>query len=154
MISGKFEFTIDPFKQTEHLKKGLRNKYIRIALNKASGKIKDAVIAIAPSNTGALKKSFRIKVKNYKNRDIWVAIVGPKSDYTKKKGKYKRGPNKGNPKIKRPSAYAHLLERGTKHMPKRPFLNPALQENKSLFLETLRSKIKEQVQASLPNSKA
>lgn len=136
---AKFEITLDPIRQTDKLKAGLRNKVLRIALNKAASRVKAAVISNAPQRTGSLKKSIRIKVKNYRAKDVWVAIVGASS-------KYKRNVKK---KQIRPVFYAKLVETGTRHSPAQPYLKPALQATKQQYIETLRQSIEDQVKQIL-----
>jgi HK97 gp10 family phage protein len=141
-VIAKFEFSIDPIKQADKLKAGLRNKVLRIALNKAASRVKAAVISKAPQRTGSLKKAIRIKVKNYKARNLWVAIVGASS-------KYKRNVKK---KQIRPVYYAKLVETGTRHSPAQPYLKPALHATKQQYLETLRQSIEDQVKQILSQS--
>ena len=149
-MSADFKWEIAPIKTADQLSKGLRNKAIRIAMNKASAVVKNAVIAKVPVRYGYLKKSIKIKLKNYKNSAVWVSVVGPKSDFKRNKGKRKRGPKKGQPITHRPSNYAKLLEKGTKHAKAHPFLKPALDATKGQFMDTLRQKIEEQVNQLLP----
>ena len=144
------KWKIDPVKEAEKLEKGVRNKVMRIALNKASAVVKAAVVSNAPSRYGYLKKSIRIKVKNYKGKAVWVSVIGPKSDFKKSKGKRKRGPKKGEPIQHRPSNYARLVEKGTKTAKAQPFLKPALKQTASKFQQLLRSSVKEQLGALLP----
>lgn len=138
-MDARFEFTLDPLKEANRLKKGMRNTVIRKSLNKAAAVVKAQVEARAPRRHGYLAKSFRIRLKNYKNSDKWVAIIGPKSSLTRKR--------KG--KVIRPSNYARLVEEGTQFAKARPYLRPALAVTKAQFLETLRAKIKQEVEAAL-----
>jgi HK97 gp10 family phage protein len=140
----KAEFKLD-LSTLDDLKKGMSNKIMRIALMKAAGTVKEAVISNSPAGTGALKKSIKIRVRNYNNSSVWVAVVGPKSSYTKAKGKIKRGPHKGEPRIYRPAKYAQLLEHGTKHAGARPFLGPAMTSSKEAFATIFLDKVKSQV---------
>ena len=149
-MSASVTWTIDPVKEADKLTKGLKNKVLRIAMNKASATVKAAVVSNAPSRFGYLKKSIRIKVKNYKGGSVWIAVVGPKSDFKKNKGKYKTGEKKGTPIVHRPSNYARLLEKGTSKMKARPFLKPALQATQSTYMKVLQASIKQQVEALLP----
>ena len=148
MVRARVVFTLDPVQVAAGLTKGLRNKAMRIALNKAAGVVKGAIHP--PKRYGYLLQSLRIKTKNYKGSDVWVAIVGPKSNYTRKRGKVKRGPNKGQPITFRPSAYASLVERGTRHSAARPYLLPALRATAHRYIQTLKSKLAEQVKQLLP----
>lgn len=149
-MGASVKWKIDPVREADKLEKGVRNKVVRIAMNKASGVVKAAVVSNAPSRYGFLKKSIRIKVKNYKNKAVWVSVIGPKSDFKRNKGKVKRGEKKGTPITHRPSNYARLVEKGTKKAKAHPFLKPALKSTQSAFMSTLRASIKDQVQTLLP----
>lgn len=151
-MEARIQFTIDPLKEAEKLSKGLRNKAIRIAMNKAAGKVKSAVQSNAPVRLGILQKSIRIKVKQYRAGNVWVAVVGARSE-KKRKGKYKRGPKKGQPKIHNPARYGHLVERGTKRSKARPFLKPALKQTAKAYIDTLTQSIREQVRQLLSANK-
>lgn len=149
-MGAQVKWKIDPVREADKLDKGVRNKVVRIAMNKASGFLKKSIVSNAPSRYGFLKKSIRIKVKNYKNKAVWVSVIGPKSDFKRNKGKVKRGEKKGTPIVHRPSNYARLVENGTKTSRARPFLKPALQATRSQFMNVLRQSIKDQVQTLLP----
>ena len=151
-MQAEFVWKYDPLKMADQLTKGLKNKAIRIAMNKAAGRVKDAVCSNAPNRYGYLSKSMRIKVKNYKDKSIWVAIVGPKSDFVKAKGKRTRGPLKGTAINHRPSLYARLVERGTRHAGAKPYLAPALASTWGAFQDTLCAKLAEQVAQLLPRA--
>lgn len=146
------KFTVDPIKEAQKLSKGLRNKAIRVAMNKAPAKVKSAVQSNAPSRFGILKKSIRIKVRQYKTGNVWVAVVGARSE-KKRKGKYKRGDKKGQPKIHNPARYGHLVERGTARAKAKPYLKPALQQTAKAYINTLTQTIREQVRQLLSGNK-
>ncbi len=137
MITAEFKFTTNPNKLVEKLEKGLRNTAIRKAINKAAAPVKAAVVANAPERFGYLRKSFRIKIKQYRDSKIWVAVIGPKSDFKKSKGVRTRGKDRGNPRNYRPSAYAKLVDKGTKHFKGRHFLKSALDTAGKQFLENM-----------------
>lgn len=149
-MGAYLKFSIDPVREADKLSTGLRNRVIRIAMNKASARVRDAVVGRAPALFGYLKKSFRIKVKNYRNSNTWVAVVGPKSDFKKSKGKYTRGEKKGQPIVRRPSKYAHLVERGTRHSKPKPYLKPALDATVNVYRQVLTDSIRTQVAQLLP----
>jgi HK97 gp10 family phage protein len=147
MADARVEFTIDPIKEANKLTKGLRNKCLRIAMNKASAKVKEQVVSKAPKRFGYLQKSIRIKVRQYKTGSVWVSIVGPKSDFRKvrKAKKATRKRKAKNASTHRPALYARFLEKGTKHATARPFLKPAMDATASQYLITLQASIREQV---------
>jgi len=147
---SKVVWKIDPVKGAEKLERGVRNKIMRIAMNKASAVVKAAVVSQAPSRYGYLKKSIRIKVVHYKGKAVWVSVIGPKSDFKKAKGKRSRGPREGEPIQHKPSNYARLVEKGTKNAKASPFLKPALNQTASKFQQLLLASVKAQVEALLP----
>lgn len=101
-----FIWKTDPIKQLGKLKAGLRNKAQRIAMNKAASPMKALVVSNTPSETGALKKSMRIKIKSYKNGTKWICVIGPKSDLVVKKKKF----------TKKPATYNQIVNKGSKFM--------------------------------------
>lgn len=80
-----------------------------------------AVKARVPVDSGALRQSLTTKVDSVKGETSAYALVGPRSKFVKAVG--------GRPK--KPSRYAHLIEKGRF---RRPFLMPSWQANKGRFL--------------------
>jgi hypothetical protein len=97
----------DPASQLSKLKAGLRNKAMRIAMNKAMAPVKEVVVSLTPVDTGALKKSMRIKVTNYRGVR-WVGIVGPSAKFTRK--------DKKSGGIKRPARYNAIVNKHRRHI--------------------------------------
>ena len=121
---------LDSFVQ---LPRTLQNKHMRIGLNAAAGVIRNAAVANAPQDTGLLKKSIKIKVKipnaSYSaahHGKPAYAIIGPSRNVvgvqtfrkSGTRGRIKTVRLKANQRlatnVRRPSRYAHLVERGTK----------------------------------------
>lgn len=149
----KVVFTKDPKAIIAGLTKGMRNKAMRISLNKAASPVKAAVISTAPARFGFLKKAQRIKVKHYQGGNIWVAVVGPTRSVSRKKGVRTRGPKKGEAIIHKPANYARLVEKGhggPRPAPAKSFLRPALSTSKSTYFTTLEAALAEQVKKLLP----
>lgn len=146
---ARIVFKDDPLKILAGLDKGIRNKAIRIAMNKAASPVKAEVVNNAPVRHGILKKSFRIKVKNYKKKNVWVAVIGPQSKFAKNKGKYLTGEKKGQPIKHRPSAYARLVEKGTKHIRGRHFIKRAGDTAGAKFQDSMIASLKTQVELLL-----
>ena len=118
---------------------------MRIALNAGGGVIRDAAAALAPKETGLLKKSLKVKVrvpdasKNpaHHGKPAY-AMIGPSRNVvgvqayrksgarakfktarlkSRKKGEADRWARSGllvGTNLRRPSRYAHLVEKGTK----------------------------------------
>lgn len=151
MIETYFEFKLDPVAEAKKLTKGLQNKANRIAMNKAAAVVKASVISHAPVRYGYLKRSIRIKVRNYKNRAVWVAVIGAKSDFRivrkGRKATRKHTGRKATPH--RPAKYSHFLERGTKHANAKPFLMPALNATAARYLATYQESLRQQIASML-----
>lgn len=107
------------------LRKGARGAVNRAA-NKAAKPVRLAVIANAMriARYGFLGKSIGTKTKLYPNGRV-LSVVGPKMSYSRMKGKFQKGPRKGQSRRHVPYLYSWLLERGTKRARPRPFLKPA-----------------------------
>lgn len=88
-----------------HIPTRIRNKAIRIGLNKAGSIIRNKIIA--PVETGALQKSLGIKVKQTKATKDWHVTVG-----ANRRARMRR--KKGEKVKRRPSRYLHLVNSGTK----------------------------------------
>lgn len=146
-MKAEMKWDVDPIAYADKLTGGMKNTVIRKAMNKASATVKEAVISNAPERYGFLKKSIRIKLRNYQNKSIWVSVIGPKSDFKRGKGKAKRGATKGQTIYHRPALYVNFLEKGSSHAKAFPFLAPALAQSKSQFMDSLQSSIKEQTDA-------
>lgn len=94
----------------------LQNKAIRIAINRASVPVKEAVVANAPKSSGALKQSIRIKAKYYAKSKTWAAIVGPSSTFSRVRKKPK---TPKPPKPKKPSKTVTALKKKAKAIGKK-----------------------------------
>lgn len=150
-----FEFTLDPVVEAAKLTKGLQNRAMRIAMNKGASVVKASVVSGAPVRYGYLKRSIRIRVRQYRNRAVWAAVVGPKSDFRivrrGRKSNRKRRGRKESPH--KPALYAHFLERGSKHAAAHPFLMPALNATAARYLETYQASLRQQIAAILAKQK-
>lgn len=138
MIRGKTTWKKDPTDAVKDLSRGMRNKAVRIALNAGAAPMKAAAVAQSPIETGALKKSFRIKVVNYKGKNIWVAVIGAKADFVKRKGKHG--------KEKKPGNYLALVDLGTKHLTGRHFMRAAYNSSINSALQTMKTKLRQQIE--------
>ena len=141
MIDAKLHVQIDAIKNLKRLKTGLQRKFMRIALNKALGVIKTAVVAEAPRRHGYLAKYQRVKVKLYPKG--FVGMVGVKSGVKKKKGKYKTGKKKGEPIIHSPSRYAHLVRGGANGGRSNDYLVRGVSRARGRFVSIMNAKLKQ-----------
>lgn len=119
----------------------IKNKAIRISLNKAAAPIKADVVQTAPKRIGALQKSMRIRTRNYKDSAVWVAIIGPKSDYTRKR--------KG--RLIRPVKYASIMEFGSKWIRGRHFIRRARAGASSRFSQVFCDELRRRLDELLPD---
>lgn len=140
-MSASMRWTIDPVQSLAALSSGIRNKAMRIAINAGAAPMKAAVIANAPSDRGLLKKAIRIKVKNYRNSNSWVAVIGA-STAVKKTVKIGKG-RKAKRKVVQPSRYQPLVDRGTKFASGKHFMAAALNSAKAQFAQTVFRKLSE-----------
>lgn len=133
---------------------GLR-KAVRIAVNRAAAKIKATVVskANAVRRYGFLGRSIRIRVKVYRQL-CHVAIIGTTRGFKRTKGKFTRGPKKGQKRVIVPSRYAHLVERGTKWTKAKPFIKPAEAESVPRFREDVKREIAKEIQLELARQAA
>lgn len=125
----------------ERARKGARIAVIRAA-QRAAKPVRASAEAHAQSirRYGFLAKSFGTKTRVY-TRGGLATVIGPKMSYSRVKGKYTRGPRKGQGRRHTPYRYAWLLERGTKRSRKRPFLRPALDQQGLAYRRRLAAEV-------------
>ncbi|HEX4606628.1 MAG TPA: hypothetical protein VH092_00325 [Urbifossiella sp.] len=147
MIGGRVEIDMSP---AEGLRKSGLRKATRIGLNRASAPVKASVVSHAEAvrRYGFLAKSIRIRLRSYP-ADRFVAVIGPSTAVVRKKGKYTRGKKKGQPKLIKPSKYACLVEKGTKHSKAKPWLKPAYDETAAKFIASVGVEIGREVDKEL-----
>jgi hypothetical protein len=147
MIGTRVELDMRP---ADGLRKGGIRKALRIGLNRASAPVKASVVshAEAVKRYGFLAKSIRIKLKGYP-ADKFVSVIGPSTKFTRTKGKFTKGKREGQPRLSRPSKYAHLVERGTKRSLPKPWLAPAHAESAGRFLMNAAAEVGREVEAEL-----
>jgi HK97 gp10 family phage protein len=139
MFEYKINFNEDPIKAFDGLGKAIKNKAIRISMNKAASEMKADAIGNAPSATGSIKKSIRIKIKNYKKGDIWVCFIGPST-------KYKRTIGRGENKItKYPAKYWYLQEHGYRSVAGKLFLKKTQDTGAQRYFDSLMNAVEEQL---------
>jgi HK97 gp10 family phage protein len=115
------------------LPRSIQNKHMRIGLSAGAGIIRDAAVANVPKSSGLLAKSMKVRVKvpdasfnkAHHGRPAY-AVIGPARRVEGRVGivrgrvktittrqAIKRSFGGGGFTIRRPSRYAHLVERGT-----------------------------------------
>jgi HK97 gp10 family phage protein len=124
-----------PAQLLQQLAANVRNKEARIAMNKAAAPVKAAVVNNAPSDTGSLKKSIRIKVKSYGRGLRWVAVIGPKGNF-KRKGK-------------RPAYYNRQVNDGNRYIRGRQHMDKAAAQTRNKFISDYIAALKERVALSM-----
>jgi len=104
----------------EELERRITRGVMREALTK-SGRIMAAKArAVAPVDTGTLKRSLKIAVKTSRKKGVVVARIGAS-------GKEVR--NAAGDDL-HPARYLHLVEYGTRHSPPQPFMRQAFESTK------------------------
>lgn len=147
MLKARMDLDLSP---AEGLTKGGIRKAMRIGLNRAASPVKAAVVSHAEGvkRFGYLAKSIRIRLRIYPN-DRFVAVIGPSTKVSRKKGKFKRGPRKGQPRVFVPSKYAHLVEKGTKRSRAKPWLQPAHDEAAPQFVQQAPAEVIREIENQL-----
>ncbi len=124
------------FSKLHALQDALQKKILKKAIRAGTKLVLAAVRGRVPVASGALKKSLTSKVDSAKGSTTVYGIVGPRSKWQKVfKGK-----------VKKPSRYAHFIERGRFA---RPFLMPAFQANKQAYLNAVQDVVAAEIKAVL-----
>lgn len=135
-------------------KLAVRNRIMRGAMGvvsrRVAGQAKDRARVVS-TRTRQLWRSMGQKVKTYKNNAITVAVIGPRRGFDAavrvidKKLRKRRKIDGPRIIFVRPTKYAHLVERGTKHSRAKPFLDPTFrateQPAQNLLAAELRKRI-------------
>lgn len=140
------------------LQQNLRNKIVKRALRAVAKPFIDDAKALAPKDTKALTFSLGQVVRQYGGGRVTFMAIGPRRG----KGfeRVKRYPARTGSKgktikerkvLRRPVRYAHMMEKGTKHLRPRPFLHPAWMKNKGKIDQKLASLIWDQVRLAVAN---
>jgi hypothetical protein len=139
-------------------------RVLRKALNAWGGYVRNVAKSLAPEQTGLLKKSLKVKVvipdasfnEKHHGRPAYV-MVGPSRDAVgpvsggrllsiRKATKLVR--SGGRVQTRRPSRYAHLVERGTQRGVKaHPFIAPAQAAGATTGMAVLSSKLEQGIAA-------
>jgi HK97 gp10 family phage protein len=136
---GKDTFKLEGGKELERRLKKLGDKVhrrvTRQAVNAAATPVVKAAKANAPKQSGLLKKAMGKKVATFKKTQAVAAIVGAKKSV--------QGEVDGKPR--KPSRYAHLVEKGHinehgEHVPAQPFLRPALEQTGEQAMSVMQTK--------------
>ena len=123
----RMDIKITGIKQIEKKLSGMETKIarkvVRQALKKAAKPILAAAKRNAPVKTGALKKSLRVRVMKKKKHRYGVMVATSAKWFTGE------------------TFYAAFVEYGTKHLPARPFLRPAMDSQKTAAEKILKQEI-------------
>jgi HK97 gp10 family phage protein len=93
----------------ERLPLQIQKKVLSKAIREAGKPVAKAARALAPQETGLLRRSIKSYVKMYKRSGVWVAVIGPTAATAKARKGLTGSKAKRNPKY-----YGHLVEGGTK----------------------------------------
>lgn len=117
-----------------------QQKTLRSVAKKAFKPVLDAAKAKVPVDTGVLRDSIILTspTKQNKNAQHAVAVVGLTVRRTKTKD------------IRKDASWRwHFVERGTRSMPARPFMRPALDGNAQLVVDNLRTLLKAEIDRAI-----
>ena len=114
-----------------------------VGCNRAAKPVRAAVVGHAEKikRFGFLAKSIGTKTKFNAKTGTVVTVIGPKMSFARVKGKYTRGPRKGQKRWNEPWLYARFLEGGTVHAKPKQFLQPAFDAQGQRFIETARAEV-------------
>lgn len=103
----RFKILDDPFPKILDLKRGVKNQILRKAVRAGANVPIPPLKADAPKRSGALARSFSIKIGTTK-KGVVYGVIGPR------RGVLGQRSHGARSTAIRPSAYAHLIEFGTK----------------------------------------
>lgn len=143
------------------VKRGVRNRVIRAAVNAASTPVLKEIKSRVPKETGLLRRSIGRKMWTAKRTGTVIAIIGPRRKFRQqviaKKGWRKGKIRHSDSTFSDPTKYAHLVEYGVDphFMPKRgavhpgaapqPFVRPGWLATKGIAEAIIRKRIEEGV---------
>ena len=133
----------------EQLKDKVAKKGLRASLRAGGNVFKNAMVALAPKETGFLSEHFGLRVSVRRDAVAGSVYIGPqgKIDYPAyASGAYNIKRKDG--KIKKVgriavATVARFLEFGTSKMSKKPFMTQAFESNKQRALDAVIEKLKE-----------
>lgn len=135
-IQARIEGVAEVLKALDGVDAKLRKKGVRAAVSKGGQVILSRARKTAPKQTGLLKKSLGKKVKVYRHSGNAVAVVGPRTGF---RGVVTRD---GRQVTGDPTKYAHLVELGTVRAKAKPFLRPAIEQQKKAILDAMASAVR------------
>lgn len=131
MINANCKWKIEPNISFANVSNAITRKAMRIAINAAAAQPKAIIQSNTPTDTGILKKAMRIKVINYKNSSVWVAVIGASTTVTKTK-------KVGKKKVKViPAKYQKPINILTH------FMDKSADESKQVYINKVISKLRE-----------
>jgi hypothetical protein len=150
VIQFKVQYDVD-LSPAERLKRYGFRKAIRIAVNRASAPAKVTMTqkAEAIRRFGFTAQSMRIRVRIYGDSERFVSIVGPTRSFKRVKGKYTRGPRKGQKRVFIPANTAHLADKGTKRSKAHHFVEKARVEANPRYLVDVQREVAKELKLEL-----
>jgi HK97 gp10 family phage protein len=139
-----------------------RRRILIVALNKAGGIAKKAAARSAPTDTGLLRRSMKVKRVRYRDRFTFGVRTGPGKGFrrvieTTKSGKRRIASAKRSAaliatrkvkkQIRNPQRYAHLVELGTARGVKETrFMTKAFESKRRTMLVAFTEKVREGIE--------
>lgn len=134
----------------EALPAKVAKKGLRAALKSGGLAIRDAMVALAPKDTGFLAEHFNMKMKINRDELAGSIFIGPQGKidypaYTSGAYNIKRKASGKIVKVGRVAVatVARFLEFGTSKMAKKPFMTQAFESHKEAALQAITSKLTE-----------
>lgn len=133
----------------EEIPTKLAKRSLRKALRAGANVIRNAIVTLAPKDTGFLSRHFGTRISVMRDELAATAYVGPqgKIDYPLySSGAYKIKRKHGKVhKVGRiaVASVARFLEFGTMKMGKKPFMTPAFEDKKSEAVDAITTELKE-----------
>lgn len=130
----------------------VQDRVLKNAIRTATKPIVQTAKGLVSNRYGLLQRSIGATVRvprrgRYAGR--LIARVGPRRGFKATGGVRTRGKFKGKAKVFDPVKYAHLVEKGTRKDPARPFLRPAFDRNVNLAFEIISTSIKNGIKREL-----
>lgn len=124
------------------LEEKVQKKLVRHALRESAKIVRDAAKVLVPVDTGELRDSLKVQAMPRKKNKIGIQVVA--SDETLNKGL--KQAKKSGAAFSGTVFYGAFVELGTSKMQARPFLRPALDQNRQRCLNVFADDIRDSVE--------
>jgi HK97 gp10 family phage protein len=136
-MNAKWQFSRKPRKVFYDLKKETQRRIIARAIKPAATEIRDDLRSSTPRDSGALQTSISLKIAGKGKKT--VAVVGPRSKYSKTRKRV----------VKKPSRYAGLVDKGTRFFPGRHFYERVWNSRQAAYIATVQENLAIEIERQL-----